>query len=236
MKKHYLLVPLLVCAACTNNPYKDLENAIKSEILADADVKLEKYKTESLSFVDTVTVAKRKSEIEKELSPFYVEKNLDEFTERRNQEFKVFRRDPSYEEAIMRGNLKDASPWCTELRVVTEKADSLIANWDKVSSYDYEYMYLNIWYINRAQKFYDTEYQYATRTFLEELPSHKSSAEELKELSNKRDDEVLNYVANYVYSFYNSFVQSKVRVSTNVTLSPDLEIIKIEDEDFDVIP
>lgn len=236
MKKTLFIIPILFCAACANQN-NGLENALKSEVFSAAgDVKLEKYKTESISFIDTVTVAERKSEIEEELKPYHVEKNLDEFTERRNQEFKVFRRDPSYEEAIMRGNLKDASPWCTELRIITEKADSLIENWDKVSSYDYDYMYLNLWYINRAQKFYDTEYQYMMNTFLEEFPSHKSLTEELKELSNKGDDEVLFYVANYIYSFYNPFVQSRVRVSKNVTLSPNMEIIQMKDEGFTVIP
>ena len=232
-----VIVGLLFVQSCSNNPYQGIEDPLKEKVFASAGVKeLKKYRTENITITDTITVSDSISAIMQELQPFIVKKDLNDFTKKRNQEFKEFRRDgASYEREVMRGSLKDASPWCTEIRQITEKADSLIKNWEKVSPYDYEYMYLNIWYLNRQQKFYQTQYENTTRVLLKELPKHKVAAENYKKLLQKPSDEILYYKVLYVYSFYNPIVENKVRVSKNATLSPDWKLINMTDAGFEVI-
>jgi hypothetical protein len=49
----------------------------------------------------------------------------------------------------MHGELKDASPWCTKIRIMTEKADSLMNVWNDVTTDSYEYNHLIAFYLQR---------------------------------------------------------------------------------------
>lgn len=226
-----------IIQSCSSNPYQGIEDPLKEKVFKSADgMEFKKYKTENITITDTITVLDSISAIKKELEPFIVQKDLKDFTKKRNQEFKEFRRDgASYEREVMRGSLKDASPWCTEIRQITEKADSIIKNWEQVTTYDYDYMYLNIWYLNRQQHFYHTQYESTTSAVLEELPKHKATIDSYKELLQKPGDEILYFKVLYVYSFYNTLIKHKVRVTQNATLSPDWKLINMVNADVQVI-
>lgn len=236
MKRLLYLLPIILLASCAGNPYKDIENTLKAKVFdAAGDMPLKRYKTESITFIDTVTVEERLAEIESELEPFYVKKDRKDFTKKRNQEFKEFRLDPSYERDVLRGKLKDASPWCTEIRLITEKADSLLNNWDKVSPYDYDYMYLNIWYLNRALHFYGTPSRYAIEALLEDLPNHKKAADQYKALSSTPKNWIVYYKVKYVYSFFNPIIKTNVRVSRIATYSGKMNFVEMDEGEFEFI-
>ena len=227
MKKIAFAFIVLFVAACSESSNKKLEASLKEKVTAAEGRELKDFKSEDLTFTDTVTVAKRIAEIEEDLRPYYIEKNLNGFVKMRNQEFKTFRNDPTYEKEIMRGRLKDASPWCTELRQVTEKADSLIANWDDVSQYDYDYIYLVTWYINRARQFYNNDS--STGALLQKLPEFKDELDERKELLSKPEDDVLFYRVRYTYSFFNDILGQRIGLSRTASVTSDLEVIDLSE-------
>ena len=124
---------ITVLSSCENDIEKKLRDNVESRFTG-IDVK---YKLMSIQPNDTVTVSERVKVLESEigwLKEICDTISSDGFRKLRNQEFRELRSDSTYEEAIMRGSYKDASPWCTELRERTEAADSILANWDSNSS------------------------------------------------------------------------------------------------------
>lgn len=236
MKKIFLLVLPLVLFSCTNNPYEHLETQMKAKVLEDTfEGKLKKYKTLGVSIMDTITIADSLEVLLEDIHPYAnaFEKDLDSFKEHRNREFRDFRyRQPNYEEDVMRGKLKDASAWCTEIRVITETADSLIANWDKVSIYDYEYVYLNFWYSHRLFSFYDMDNKHEAKEYLDEIISLKDAFLKYKELSKMPKNEVLYYNVEYKYSFFNPLLDCEVFISNIARFTPDWILIDMESSDF----
>ena len=112
--------------SCSKSP---IEQSLEKYVVDRTDGVDMKYKLKDYHFIDTITVQKMMDSLSIKLTLITQEPNLEEFKNKRDQEFKQFRDNvPDYEEKVMRGELKDASDWCTEIRIITEKADSIIAN------------------------------------------------------------------------------------------------------------
>lgn len=230
-----IFIAIIAVLSCTKKVSNNIENTLIKKVYEETE-NIKKYKTEKISVIDTITVADEMLNFEKSFSKLFFEKNIETFTKRRNQEFKEFGRSKNYEEEIMRGELKDASPWCTEIREITEKADSILKNWDNVNVYDYDYVFVNLWYLRRHAGFYGNyEYKYAFNSLLNTLPNYKKDFEYYKELSSLPKNNILYYNIEYVYSYLNTLINNRIKVICNVKITPNMEIIEFDTNDFDVI-
>ncbi len=131
---------------------------------------------------------------------------------------------------IMRGDLKDASDWCTEIRVITEKADSLINNWNKVDRYSYDYNYLYWWYQKRSADFnmYDYDLAGQINTAFNIVKESKEKFDLLSSLLDKPKDDVYFYVVSHTYSIVNPLIKKKITQTDNVYFDANYNYVKYE--------
>lgn len=195
-----------------------IEQSLKKYVIDHANGVDVKYRLISYEFIDTVTVKDMIDSLSSVLPIMESEPQLDDFIKKRNQEFEDFRKGENYEEKIMSGELKDASEWCTEIRIITEKADSLIENWDKVTKYSYDYNYLYWWYMKRAAEFYQFEYDLSSdiNSSFHSVEKGKDKFKELNSILNSPKDSVCGYTVLHKYSINNPITSSKTNISNKV--------------------
>lgn len=187
-----------------------------------------KYKLISYNIIDTLTIGEAIDSFSLNL-PIIEKENIEDFKKLRNQEFQDFR-DPGYEEDVMHGKLKDASEWCTEIREITEKSDSIISVWDKVTKYSYDYNYLHWWYLRRAAEYY--EYDYELRSNINQafdlVVQSKKQFEDINKLLSFNPQDKYGYIVIHKYSIHNPFVNNRIEIVNKVYLDNDMNYIKHE--------
>ena len=145
--KKLLIIPLILLCGCSQSP---IEKSLASYV-SERDPRID-YKLTSYTVVDTITVGSLRDSLGNTL--ITTEPDKDKFMKLRNQEWNELRKDSTYEYSVMEGDLKDKSEWCTTIRLITNRADSLLNNWDEVDKYSYELNYLTWWDNDRAAQFY----------------------------------------------------------------------------------
>jgi hypothetical protein len=221
MKKLLFIAAILfVCCTSRNELEKTLYNYVQNP---NVDLK---YKLISYT-IDTITVEKK---IDGQ-QLFGIEPDKEKFLDLRNQEFKDFGRDAKYEEQIMRGELKDASEWCTLLRINTEKADFLLQNWDQVTATSYEYIYLTLWYGIRKARFVGSEQiESSFNEILENVVANKDEYKLINKIQNSPKDSILYFSVLHKYSIFNPLVDKRVDLTDSLIIAPNMEILKKEDK------
>lgn len=208
--------------SCSKSP---IEQSLEKYVVERADGVDMKYKLKDYHFIDTITVQKMMDSLSIKLTLITQEPNLEEFKNKRDQEFKQFRDNvPDYEEKVMRGELKDASDWCTEIRIITEKADSIIANWNKVDRFSYDFNYLSWWYTKRSAEFYEFDYKLTSdidKAF-RMVQESKNDFEQYEKIKNSPKDSVIDYVISHTYSIYNPLIKSKIEQTDYVYFDYDM--------------
>lgn len=233
----FITLTILLLPGCSNKNSKiedELERYVvdMSELGSVAKHKLQ-YKLIDYRIIDTITIAKLIDSLSKDATIPDKKITLEEFKELRDQEFVKFRLDTLYEERIMKGDLKDASPWCTELRIITEKADSLIENYDKITNFSYDYNYLYWWYQKRRAQYYN--FNYELKSNIENIFKHVIEAEDnfklLDSLQTSNKDDVWEYVILHDYSIHNPLFDKKVELSHNVYLNKNYDFKRYKSND-----
>lgn len=201
----------------------EIKKRLKEHVIENSDGKIKDYKLVSVS-IDTVTAGDRVDSLTKELKWADITPDLEVLKSLRNQEFKVFRAsNPEYENAVMNGELKDASEWCTLIRKVTEKADSLIDVWSTVNKYNYDYLWLITWYGDRSEQYYGEDDSWDMSGLVE---SHKEDLVELARLSVANPDSIIGYDVEHRYTIKNPlFNNIEVNINEKVFFDTDLNII-----------
>ena len=191
MKKLFLFMTLCALVSCAPNPNDSAIKTTLAERYSDAPLG---YQLLRYEIVDTLYYGDMLGNI----AP--VDKTA--FTKQRNQEFTQFRMNGrEYERDIMRGELKDASEWCTELRLITERADKVLANFDSVKLYDYEYQYLSAWYNSRFWNFCgNTKQEHRCEEWRKFIQDHAHIFNNTDNISDDVKQTPLNYIIRHDYS------------------------------------
>lgn len=222
MKKLLIIASAaLLLAACSSDPMK--------EILSETVKQNVGYKFLSYKVIDTVTYADASDSI-RESYRISDKVSLDEFKNQRNREFVEFRSNmPDYEEQVMRGELKDASPWCTEIREVTELADSLIAVWENVNPEDYEYNYFEAWYVARGAHYFGLADAERLEVFRDVVKANKKDFLLLLRLSTSDQNNVYCYKVMHEYSIDNPIFENGERIIMRdiVSIDSDLNVVDV---------
>lgn len=227
MKKIFFIILVFGCCVACSNKYSEIEKKLKDYAVERSQGMIKDYSLQSL-VVDTITVKALMDSLVLQLDELNKTKvNKEDFIVLRNREFSEFRSSyPGYEQAIMSGELKDASEWCTLLRINTEKADSLISNWDSLPEYSYDMLYLIGWYTDRSNNYYNSDNSWEFSSFIEEL---KPVFDKYNSIQNLPKDSVMNYRVNYQYTFTNSLLNNiKVKVHNIAVFDPSLNLISVE--------
>lgn len=221
-------VSVICCSAvsCTKNP---VEQELKEYVERAAGGVEVKYKLIGYHIIDTVTYAEAVDSLKKTLFVFDDKLPLEEFRAIRNWEFRMARTDglTNYEEEIMRGSLKDASPFYTELREVTEMADSLIGVWDSVDVYTYGYNYVRLWQMKRVLS-YLHRHEYEVDELFDKVKKDKPLYEELSLLRKQSAANIFEYRVEHQYSIFNPLFNKRIEMSNLVTFSGGLKYKKHE--------
>lgn len=218
-----ILLLLSVMLSCSKSP---IEQSLEKYVVDRAEGIDVKYKLKDYHFIDTVTVQNMLDSLSIKLTFISCEPNIDDFKEKRDQEFKKFRdNDPDYEDKVMRGELKDASDWCTEIRKITERADSLIDNWEKVDRFSYDYNYLNWWYTKRQSEFYQFDYKLSSNIdeIFDMIQNSRSMFDLYNKLKYSPKDSIVNYVVSHTYSIFNPMVNSNIEKNDWVYFDSNLK-------------
>lgn len=208
----------------------ELEQKLENYVIARSGDKC-RYKLISYETVDSVTNGMIKDSLENDLKLICIEKpTIEEFKKYRNQEFKVFRREPSYEYDVMKGKLKDASDWCKEIRIITETADSLIKIWDNVDPYSYDMNRIVIWYMHRAANFYNIEQKYKLQNLKDIIESEQTRKlfTDYHLYKEKDSNEIFEYHVTHTYSFYNPLLKNNITETDLVYFDKNHNFIKSE--------
>jgi len=225
------VIMITLVTSCSTKDSKTIKNALKSYVTKRSDNVDVKYKLKSYRVIDTITYGEAVALLREKL-PIVGEKvTLEEFREQRNREFKEFRASlPDYENEIMRGELKDASPWCTKIRIVTEKADSLMNVWPQVTSDSYEYNYLIAFYLQRMCQYYGMKEQYEAEAILEKIEASKKEFDELAVFAKRNPSEVQSFKVEHEYSIYNPIVRKRIDFKDVVSFGKDWNYISDENQ------
>ena len=223
------VILIVLMTSCGSKDSKTIKNALKNYVTKRSDNFDVKYKLKSYRIIDTITYGEATALLREKL-PIVGEKvTLEEFKEQRNREFKEFRASyPNYENEVMRGGLKDASPWCTKIRIVTEKADSLMNVWPQVTSDSYDYNYLTAFYLQRMCQFYGMNEQYETAAILEKIEASKKDFDELAIFAQRNPSEIQSFKVEHEYSIYNPLAGKRIDLKDVVSFDKDWNYISDE--------
>lgn len=203
---------------------KELQSSIELESLYENP----NYKIISLNCLDTILVADTIKGATEILEKVWEEPNLLDFRAYRNFDFLVRDNPQQYEYDIMQGELKDASPYCTELRINTLKRDSIIEHWNEIKKYDYEYIYQTWLGIQRLYGFtYNNsgaEYQSAT-SIVETMPKVKELSEFYNEYKEKDPNTIFGYRYLHCYSIDEPLLNGRIKMNDIVIVDADYNII-----------
>lgn len=226
MKKLFLVAIATILYACSHQN-SEIENKLKDYAVEKSNGMIKDYSLQTLS-IDTITVKVLMDSLGLQLNQLNKGKvSKENFVVLRNREFTDFRSStPGYEEAIMTGELKDASEWCTLLRVNTEKADSLIAIWESLPEYSYDMLYLIGWYADRANNYYNNDNSWELSSLIQELKPVFDKYNSIKDLPQ---DSIVNYCVDYEYIFTNPLLNNtKVKFHNLAMFDPSLNLISVE--------
>lgn len=235
MKQSLIVLIALALVSCAKEE-TPLEKTLRSYVEKGGNGVDVKYELIGYQLKDTILLSQQTDSVlailQKTLGKDGLKKgSLEDFKKDRNREFKEFRF-AGYEKDVMTGKLKDASEWCTEIRIVTEKADSLIQNWDKVSDYSYEYYYLRWWYLNRMVNFYKSSFDYSYRSKVEKafksVAKLKPSFAEYNRLKELPQDSIVYITCSHTYSIFNPMLDKRISSRNKVYLDKNLNYIKKE--------
>lgn len=209
------------------------ESPIEKALREDMESKEDdlKYELVSCTVIDTIDVGMRIAEVIEtgaQLQIMGANITKEEFKKLRDQEFKEFRSDTTYERKVMTGELKDASEWCTEIRERTEYADSVLANWDSVDKTDWKFISAIGWYNLRAHQFYENNDIEWLSLSVERMEEDKPAYIEYIALKNAPMDSVVYLAVEHKYKVYNPIVKDKIELCDLVTITPDYKIVSRE--------
>ena len=224
MKTRALLLTMLLIftiSSCSKSPYSKFEDSLTKQATERSKGMIKDFKIDSIS-IDTFTVAESMANFEEKMK-FMDNLSKEDFIILRNQEFDDFRA-PGYYESIMTGDLKDASEWCTLLRVNTEKADSLISNWDNLPKYNYELAFLTAWYLDRKMDFLG-DHSWEMRKSIE---NSKDGFEKYHRYKDSPADSIIAYIVYYESSFFNPILKTKVKDKSMAMFNSEYELMENE--------
>lgn len=219
----------VVTSSCESEIEKKLRENIESRS-KDFDIE---YKLERAEIVDTVTVAEYRDSMTDCIKLAQAAESFDRgaFETLRNQEFTIFRRDSLYETEVMHGNLKDASPWCTELRVRTELSDSLLKHWDMIDHSGWDVVEAIYWYMIRHEQFFDNlDEEWMTHMLKNFNEKYEARYKAYKQLQEAPADSVAYYAVEHRYSFYNPLVKKRLNFIDSVRMSSEFNILEVIDK------
>lgn len=221
MRKALILLLCVACCACApkvDNHDAEIRTALASRFAEQPSLS---YELTSYAIIDTITYG--------DMCAKLAEVDRAQFKKQRNQEFTTFRLNgKEYERDVMRGRLKDKSEWLTEIRTITERADAILASFDNVKKYNYEYQYLSAWYNARFYNFYgyeQTEQQYKElRKFIEENAELFANSEELDDVTSLTP---YQYKIAHKYSVVNPFGGgARIDLEDEITLNANFELVE----------
>lgn len=225
MNIKFLLLALIIGLTSCNNP---IEKSLKDDIQKKIGKEASTYDLVSCIITDTIRVSDMITILDNKVKILSVASDIDSaaFVEMRNQEFVKFRRDTTYEDKIMRGELKDASGWCTELRQVTETADSVIANWATAKD-SWEAKRLYIWYLTRSMQYYDNnKYNEDWRLeILKQTDDTKDAFSQLRVFNSAPQDSALYMTILHTYSLLNPLLKKDVVLTDSVAMDFDYNVL-----------
>lgn len=204
----------------------EIEKRLEAHVIEQGNGIIKDYNLKSID-IDTITVGGRIKQLSTELDWADVEPDSSVLRTLRNRDFIEFHYfNPNYEEQVMRGEYKDASEWCTELRVVTEKADSLLAAWPTVKKYNYDYLWLIAWYGDRKEQYYGIDDSWSMHPTVEE---QKAALNEMAGLQTAQSDSIVGYDVVHKYSIVNPLLNNAtVNISQKVRFDRNLNILSSE--------
>jgi len=230
MKRTLIIIAaLLILASCGSKEKEALKNTIPQEM---------GYKYKDHRIVQTLT----NKDVADSIRDHYAvteKEPLEEFKEKRNREFEVFRyMEPNYEEDVMRGSLKDASEWCTEIREITELADSLIAVYDKVSGDDWAYNRFQAWYLARGAKYFGWSDADKWKEYSLAVKNDKKGFELLKKVAAADPNGVYGYRVIHDYTVKNPILENGDRIIMQdaVTVDKDWNVVEFHHTKSPLMP
>lgn len=211
MKKLLLLIIAFVFVSCAHDTVKPRLRAYVEQNKHES-----KYSLTYYEIVDTITYARFRDSLNSHILSLISDLDKEELQSVRDREFNTFRtKNDEYD--VLHGKLRDASPWLTELRLTTEKADSLIADFDNVRLYNYDYQYCMAWYKRHYYYFYGSDVEIFKRlekayadllTFIKKNELLFTNGDILFEGLN---DEVYRYEVLHSYSTVNKLLDKKMQ-------------------------
>ena len=227
--KSLLIVAVVILSGCHSE--SPIEKVLRENI-EQKEANLN-YKLISCTVVDTIDVGKRIAELVEVGLPLQTmgsNMTKEKFEQLRNQEFKEFRSDTTYERKVMTGELKDASEWCTEIRERTEYADSVLSNWDSIDKTDWKFISAIGWYNLRAQQFYYNNSNEWLSLSVAEMEENKPTYIEYISLKDAPMDSVIYLAVEHKYKIYNPIVKDNVELCDSVTITTDNKIVSIDNK------
>lgn len=232
--KHYCVLLSLI-ALCLVSCENAMQKSLRENVEAGANGVDLKYKLISNEVVDTITVGDRLASLAEygELATMGDNISRERYATMRDQEFKVLRSDTTYEQKVMTGDLKDASEWCTEIRLRTEFADSVLANWGTLKKDDWHFLSSIVWYTLREEQYYNSQSKDWLDAKIADFDSMREDYEEFISLSNSPIDSVLYYSIDHKYSIVSPILNKRIELRDSVVITPDMKILyRVNNADF----
>lgn len=232
MKKQLLLsLILIIMVSCGTDNFKE---QLKQNVTTKANGMEVKYRLDSYQIIDSIYNIDMIDSLLKSLPVLDKEPILDEFIDERNKEFKTYRYlDPNYEAEVMTGKLKDASPWCTEIREITECADSIIKNWNNIDKYSYDYNRLYWWYLKRADSYFKFDYTLSAQIadMYNTVINSKDKFILLDSLKKLPSNELHEIKILHSYSIYNPLLQQRINLNEMAFFDKNGKLLRVENKD-----
>ena len=238
MKKFTFIVAsvmmLFIIPSCqkTSKEMLKLQEDLKRNVEETSPFEQVDYKLTKIEIIDTIRIADTLSHVVSRLEQVWQEPNLDDFKKYRDFDFDIRSNPKQYEYDVMEGQYKDASPYCAELRVNTLIRDSILAHWDMVKKYDYEYMHQTWLGLQRLFGFtYNNsgEAYYAATQVVDQMPQIKELSEFYNEYKARNQEEIFGYRILHDYTEYNPLMNGRIKVSEIVIVDPEYNILSIEE-------
>lgn len=234
MKKFFIAITSIIAVfavtSCQNSlspEMKKLKADLKDHVETTSPYENVDYKFISLECVDTILVADTLSSVATLLENIWIEPDIQNFRMYRNFDFELRDNPKQYEYDIMQGKYKDASPSCTDLRVITLIRDSIIEHWDEIKKYDYEYLHQTWLGLQRLFGFTENNsgeaYEAASKV-VEQMPNIKILSDFYKEYSTKCPDDIFAYRFIYHYSIFDPLMNGRVKKQAIVTVDSQYNI------------
>jgi hypothetical protein len=208
------------------------------------------YKSVALSYVDTLTIGKRKAELVNSIQEikdhflshnkpvvshlidiegdiftksFLTKEKLQELREWERQARK--RNDPNYDYYAFLFTEDCYSAWCEELRNQLTKTDEYVENYDSIQDGDLDFINHIAWYYKRIDQFGSngaTDPAWEERIML--IDSGLALEEHLSKFTDD-DSQVIHYVLENTYTILNPALNTKQELTEKFLLGPQKDEI-----------